>query len=387
MTMTRSSPAIEVLRDYPISDLKLDPSNPNVMTIQDMKAEQKFLQNVGNFKVVLIDENNIVVDGEHHVRNHIELGKKTLDLVLRYHFKDAVEKKVVRQFINYGPKGVPVKDRQTKELLTIYKSVGFEEFSQMMNKPKDTFLELIRNEPGVSYDRDVFPKKPTTTKIKSGQMFVLGQSRVMCGDSTNSKDVLKLLESDVPRLIFTDPPYDMKEYDYLQPFFDTEKDVEVMILNDDIGTAKLISLYQKFFRGFDVLKLHTSPIGYGNQPLAQHRMISHFRKGKSNFQNLNDGFGTVQEFVIRKDGLVRQEKPVELPRRFIIHYTKPGELVLDLFGGSGSSLIACENTGRNCLVMEKDPAIVDVILDRWSNYTGKDPVRINDDKPWSKIKG
>jgi len=139
----------------------------------------------------------------------------------------------------------------------------------------------------------------------------------MCGDATEGNDVLKLIESDQPRLIFTDPPYDLKEFDYLKSFFETQVDIEVLIINSDLGTIELLQRYKKYFRNFYIMKLHTSPIGYGNQPLMQHRMISHFRKGKSNFLNLMDGFGTFHEIVLSKSGLTRQEKPISLPRRFI----------------------------------------------------------------------
>ena len=72
------------------------------------------------------------------------------------------------------------------------------------------------------------------------------------------------------------------------------------------------------------------------------------------------------------------EKPVAVPAMGITHSSKDGDIVLDLFGGSGSTLIACEQTGRKCYMMELDPHYVDVIIKRWENLTGKKAVLLND---------
>lgn len=362
-------PKPELIRDLLITQVKFDSTNPNEQTKSVSRANQDFIQSFGDFKLVVIDQDNVIVDGHHHVNNNLALGKKTLELVLKCHFNNETEKKIVRQFINTGPRGFPEKEKQVEELYSIFQSDSFRNFARVMNKSEDSILMLLKDKPGVFITEDEIPQKQTKAVAKKGQVYKVGSSRVMCGDSTNAEDVLKLLESDVPRIIFTDPPYAWDEFGYLKPFFETMQDIEVFIFNNDVGTVKLLALYEKYFRGFFILKLHTSLIAYGNQPLVEHRMILHFRKGKSNFKNLRDGFGTVHDAVVMKSGLVKQEKPLELPRKFIAHYTDPGELVLDLFGGSGSTLIACQQLGRNALIMEKEPGVVDVILERWKNLT------------------
>jgi DNA modification methylase len=84
---------------------------------------------------------------------------------------------------------------------------------------------------------------------------------------------------------------------------------------------------------------------------------------------LRDGFGTVHEAVVMRAGLTAHEKPLHLPRIFIVHYTAPEEVVLDLFGGSGSTMIACEQTGRTCYSIEKDPHKVDVMIKRYEDFS------------------
>jgi len=243
-----------------------------------------------------------------------------------------------------------------------------------MNKQGDEYIQQIAKHLNIIPKSDTISQRPITPKTKPGQVYKLGNHRLMCGDTLNA-DLIKLLESDNPRLILTDPPYDLNEYDYLTPFFETQKDIEVLIMTDDKGAVEFACKLKKFFVGFYVIYFN-SPSRYPNQPMMSHRLISHYRKGKSSFQNLRDAFATIHEIVLRKDGLSRQEKPLDLPRKFIIHYTKPEEQVLDLFGGSGSTMMACEITGRHCLTMEKDPGTCDVIINRWENYTHEKAILI-----------
>lgn len=108
-----------------------------------------------------------------------------------------------------------------------------------------------------------------------------------------------------------------------------------------------------------------------NQPMTQHNMICKF--GNKKINNLKDAFSTVLRIAsmrTQKDKDVKHEKRVELPRQFIVHYTKKNDVVLDVFGGSGSTLIAAEQTGRVCYILELDPFCCSVIIERWEGLTG-----------------
>ena len=358
----------EVIPDYDYTKLKKDEDNPNILVGSDKESHEKSLVERGQLGIVLIDQNDLIINGTHTWEKCIKDGNTT-GPVIKKTYKNDVERRIDRQIMNYGPRGVPDKVKQQEEILKIYSSNGLDNFVKLMNKPKDEYLAMIANSTTVFPDipEVSIAAKPTT---KHGQIYVLNKHRVMCGDSTNPNDVLTLLESDTPRLLYTDPPYDLEEYNYLKPFLESFQNIEVLIWNDDKGTIHLLRDYFKFFVNFFVIKLNSSGVAaWGNQPRSEHRLVTHFRKGKSNFQNLRDAFGTVHEFILRKDGIIRHEKPLEIPRRFIIHYTKPGELIIDLFGGAGSTLIAAEQLGRNCLMMEKDPLNVDKIVKRWESMT------------------
>jgi DNA modification methylase len=79
-------------------------------------------------------------------------------------------------------------------------------------------------------------------------------------------------------------------------------------------------------------------------------------------------------------------KPIELIANALLNSTLENNNVIDVFGGSGSTLIACEQLNRKCYIMEIDPIYIDVIIERWAKFTNKDPIRLNDNKKWSEIK-
>jgi len=340
-----------------------------------MEAQRKFTKQQGTLRIVILDQNNLCVDGEHIVRNNLDLGHTTIPVYKR-HFKNDAERAYVRQFINYGPKGKPQKDKQSDELAILNEAGMLMELAEVTNHPIDEYQLLLESTDKVDLPDDAIPPKPKSTKIIPGDIYQCGNHFVMCGDSLVKEDVEKLMNGISPRIIFTDPPYDMEIYDYLEHFFETLTDIEVLIMMDDKGTKELILRYAKWFIGFYMITFN-SPSRFSNQPMISHRLINHFRKGKSTFQNLRDAFGTVQELVLRKDGLTRHEKPLVFAKSFIVHYSEPGDVILDLFGSSGSTMIACEHSQRICYTMEKDPLIVEVMLKRFEDFTKIKVKKIN----------
>lgn len=357
----------ELIKDYDLTKLKEDPDNPNVMKEQDFASLGLSLDDLGHLGIILIDQDDMIINGTHTWKQMIAQGETVGD-VKRVKVTEK-ERRLARQTLNYGPHGKPEKEKQKEEILALHKTDSLELLSKMTNEPIDQYLELIKDEAKLYKEPETIPEgKSHEIVTPAGGIWKLGNHRLMCGDALNNEHVLALLESDIPRVIFTDPPYDLKEYDYLQNFFETIKDIEVLVLMDDHGTAELISKYKKWFIGFYPVTFN-SPDRSPNQPMISHRLVNHYRKGRSNFKNLKDAFGTVQEITLRKDGMTRWDKPLDLPRRFIIHYSTPGEIILDLFGGSCSTLFAAEQTGRICLAMEKDRTTCDAVVKKWETIT------------------
>jgi hypothetical protein len=358
--------------DFPVSDIIFDEDNPNETTDKDEAASMAFLRKWGVMRAVALNMKNVCVDGEHITRRAIEAGIKTVT-VFQGDFKTDAEIAEVRLFLNGGPRGKPNEQKYVDSLDKIYKAGNISGFAETMGRSVDEYARALQSMR--PHDPSDVPLEAPAV-VKPGEIWKCGNHLVMCGDATDVKDLNKLqnVTSKLPRLLLTDPPYDFEVFDWLNPFFNL-KTIEILVLNSDKPTVKMANLYAKYFIGFYIITFN-SPSRFSNQPMISHRLISHYRIGKSNFQNLHDAFGTVHEIVLSKSGLTRHEKPLDLPRKLVVHYTKPGEIVLDIFAGSGSTMIACEQLGRLCYCMEKDPHKVDIILKRYEDFVHDLPVKV-----------
>ena len=240
---------------------------------------------------------------------------------------------------------------------------------------------------------------------KLGDIWQLGEHRLMCGDSTKEEDVAKLMNGEKADMVFTDPPYGVSYTGGLQ-FKDgyVEKNNREMIKNDDIDiyedVFKILSQFSNgacyiWFAGTKAASLYNAAEKYGEI----HSLIIWVKNGgygalNANYKQkhepclywkpknakLNFCGDTTETTVwqINKDGVNEfhpTQKPIALPSKAIRNHN--AKTVLDLFGGSGSTLIACEQLDRTCYMMELDPKYCDVIIKRWENLTGKKAVKIN----------
>jgi site-specific DNA-methyltransferase (adenine-specific) len=244
-------------------------------------------------------------------------------------------------------------------------------------------------------------------KAKLGQVWQLGRHRVMCGDSTSLSDIDLLTLNKKCDMAFTDPPYGVAYTGGIQ--FTGKNTGEAifnnreMIQNDDVDlyedVIKMLSLKVDgacyiWFSDSNLLSLYSAAKKFGDV----HALILWIKNGGYSAMNANykqkhepclywKPKNTTLKFVgsttettiweINKDGknkLHPTQKPVELAYKAITNHD--AKTVLDLFGGSGSTLIACEQTDRTCFMMELDPKYVDVIIARWEKLTGEQAVLV-----------
>jgi len=317
----------------------------------------------------------------------------------------------------------------------LLKEVGFE------SEELDKIFSLERE------DEDEVPEPRKETDIKYGDIFQLGQHRVMCGDATKKEDVEKLMNGEKADMVFTDPPYnvnysnDFREYKHRKILNDNLGDNFIDFLKDSLSNmmdvcdgAFYICMSSKeqgnLKRVFEELGGHWQsfivwvknhftlsradyqqlyePIMYGWK--GKHYFIQDRDKGNiwedlSKVKTEYDGVWTTISFqgfkvrikgkveegqVIRKhqkvdiwryDKPIKSEehptmKPVALCEEAIRNSSERGNIVLDLFGGSGSTLIACEKLNRRCFMMEMEPIYVQVIIDRWEKFTNQKAKKI-----------
>jgi DNA modification methylase len=255
----------------------------------------------------------------------------------------------------------------------------------------DALLNPIEETEGLT-DEDAVPDVPEEPKTKLGDIYILGNHRLMCGDSTSIDAVDRLMDGNKADMVFTDPPYGV---DYQGIHNDSRDGLEELlrgVFANYITTAKsgasiycfhsdrCADVFHKVFREFfhfssmiiwaknsltlsqtDYQSQH-EPCLYGWMDNGSHSWYSD-RKQTSVWQ-------FDKERVIGHT----TPKPVALVEKAINNSSKGGDLVIDLFGGSGSTLIAAEKIGRCARIMELDPKYCDVIVKRWEDFTGKKAV-------------
>ena len=276
----------------------------------------------------------------------------------------------------------------------------------------DELLEIMAGEETTTEgntDEDAAPEVPVNPVSKPGDVWIMGQHRLLCGDATDPASYDTLLGTERVAMIFQDPPYNV---DYANSPKDKLRGTHRPILNDNLGegfqafllaalkpalqrcdgaiyiamSSSELDTLQAAFRAaggkwstFIIWAKHTFTLGHADYQRQYEPILYGWREGANRHWCGDRDQGDVWEIKKpAKNTLHPTQKPVEVPERAIRNSSRPGSLVLDCFGGSGSTLIACERTGRVCRVMELDPKYCDVIVRRWQDWTGQKAQRADD---------
>lgn len=264
----------------------------------------------------------------------------------------------------------------------------------------DELAELLQPESveGLT-DEDAVPEPPETPVSVLGDVWILGSHRVMCGDSTSIDAVEKLMDGQKADMVFTDPPYNVG--------FNGRSGNHDVIKNDDLSDSDFTS----FIDGvISVIKIVDPSVYYiwcnwsfyGElQGKLDYKACIVWAK---NVFGLGRGYRHQHEFCLfngKVDEVIKNEsdlweikkdskymhptqKPVALSVRAFGNHIKLVN-ILDLFGGSGSTLIGAEQTGRKAYLMELDEKYVDVIIKRWQDFTGKEAVHAESGKTYNEL--
>jgi len=256
-------------------------------------------------------------------------------------------------------------------------------------------------------DEDATPEVPAEAITKPGDVWLLGRHRLMCGDSTSIEQAEKLMGGVKADMVFTDPPYNVAyegrgEKNKLGPIKNDNMSDEsfeqfcrdifstydavmkplacIYVCHPDSQTAPKLAFEKTFaelFKKASTLIWVKQSAGMGWQDYrAQHEPILYgWKKGDGGKHFYCGDRSKTTVWQIGRDAQASYvhptQKPVALPEEAIKNSSKGEDVVLDLFGGSGSTLIACEKTGRINRSMELDPKYCDVIVKRWEEFTGK----------------
>ena len=246
--------------------------------------------------------------------------------------------------------------------------------------------------------------------VQTGDIYVLGNHRLMCGDSTKREDVALLMDGKQADMVFTDPPYLMgftgnvhgdgsksfnaKHGRIMNDKMSKEDGDEfvyniINMLQENVTGAYYICFYRLgldyIFRAMGKLNLNYKALiiwDKGNHTLSNSDYMSRYEPIIYGWFKEHNFYGDRSNFDIwdirrtQKNELHPTMKPLELCSKAILNSSKKGDIVLDLFGGSGSTLISCEQLNRNCYMMELDPKYCQVIINRWEEFTGEKAEKI-----------
>ena len=355
-----------------------------------------------NLDPIEVDENNIILAGHTRLKALQELGYTETECI-RYSGLTEEQKKKYRLLSNKtGEKAEWDFDKLKIELAAL----DFGEFDFGFDLPEDEEdVEIVEVE---------LPEE-VETRCKPGDVWQLGEHRLICGDSTNITDVNILMNGKLADMVFTDPPWNVN-------YGAVEKGNAMgykprTIKNDFMGTDEFKEFMYNAFKSMNsaskegamtyvvmsakewgnmMLTLAqndyywSSTIIWNKDRLVLSRKDYHTKyepiwygwKGGSRLCPLKD---RKQSDVWDFDRPSKSDehptmKPIPLVAKAIKNSSKKNNVVLDLFGGSGSTLIACEQLNRKCYMAELDEHYCDVILQRWENFTGKEAVLIGEGK-------
>lgn len=367
-----------------VETAKLVPYARNSRTHSDEQVAQicASIKEFGFTNPVLIDDEGVIIAGHGRTMAAQRLDMKEVPCLRLGYLTDAQKKAYViadnKLALNAG---------WDDEMLAIeLKELNAEDFDLSLTGFDDDELAALLAEAveeGLT-DEDSVPEAPETPVTVEGDVWVLGNHRLMCGDSTSIDAVDKLMDGLKPNAVFTDPPYGIgldKENQTIgksKAYGAVLNDHNSEVAKDAFQLVKSLNVPELYFWGANHYssclpdascwivwdKQGGKSVTYADCELC----YTNIDKPVRMFTHVWDGFRRDSEKGEQR--VHPTQKPVAL---FIDIWEKfnSGQVILDLFGGSGSTLLACEKTDRICLMMELDPKYCDVIIQRWQDFTGK----------------
>lgn len=355
------------------------------------------IQQFGNNDPIAIDKDNVIIEGHGRMLALEQLGHKEVPVIKLGHLSDE-QRKAYTLIHNQLTMNSGFDLELLKIELDDIVNIDMTEFDFDYDFPEDE-EEVVEDE----FDGEI-PEEP---KSKRGEIYQLGNHRLMCGDSTKEEDVQKLMGGARVDLLLTDPPYNVdytgKTKDALKIENDKKDDSEFrQFLVDAFKAADSVmkpgAVFYIWhadsegynFRGacFDIDWQVRQCLIWNKNVMVMGRQDYHWKHepclygwkpGGSHLWASDRKQTTVLNFdrpTVNKEHPTM--KPIKLFDYQMQNNTKKEDVVLDLFGGSGTTLIAAEQNGRVSYTMEYDPRYIDVIINRWEELTGKKAVLVEE---------
>ena len=356
-----------------------------------------------------------VVDGHLRLKAAQHLGLETVPVLLADDLTPS-QIKAFRLLANRSATWADWDDELLGLELAELQDAGFD--LALTGFTEDEWDKLISGDEGTEglTDEDAVPEVTEDPVSQPGDVWLLGEHKILCGDATKAEDYKALLGDELADMTVTDPPYNVN---YANTAKDKMRGTNRPILNDNMGdgfagflllacqnildvtkgavyiamSSSELDTLQSAFRAaggkwstFVIWAKNTFTMGRADYQRQYEPILYGWKDGAQHYWcGARDQGDVWQIKKPHKNDLHPTMKPVELMERAVRNSSKTRDIVLDPFGGSGTTLIACEKSGRRARLMELDPKYVDVIVKRWQLFSGKQAVRQSDQVKFEDI--
>ena len=366
---------------------------------------------------ILVDGRNNVIAGHGRLLAARKLGLSEVPVVPLIHLTDTQRKALILADNKIGENATWDDELLALELAELQED-GFDlELTGFTSEEWDTLINGEESSKEGLTDEDAVSEVTENPISKSGDVWILGEHKVLCGDATKAEDYKALLGDELVDMTFTDPPYNVN---YANTAKDKMRGKNRPILNDNLGenfqgflesacqnilnvtkgavyiamSSSELDTLQSAFRSaggkwstFVIWAKNTFTLGRADYQRQYEPILYGWKDGADHYWcGARDQGDVWQIKKPQKNDLHPTMKPVELVERAIRNSSKTRDLVLDPFGGSGSTLIACEKSGRRARLIELDPKYVDVIVRRWQDFTGHEAKRASDGAKFADLR-
>jgi DNA modification methylase len=381
-----------------ISDLTLDPKNARKHSQKNLDAISASLKQFGQRKPIVITNKGLILAGNGTLEAAKALGWDRIDVAI-----------VPDDWDENTAKAYALADNRTAELAEWDKLVLAETLLELVDAEfniEELGFEMPESEIEAEVD-EVPSLEEVEHRTKLGQLWKLGDHLLYCGDSIEETTFTRLMGDEKAHIIWTDPPWNVN---YGAVDEGNQQGYKVRtIMNDHMGEGEWDEFVGAFCKTMFDYSLDGAPIylvmSAQEWPVidrnlrevgfhwsstviwAKDRLVLSRKDYHTQYEPIWYGWNADAPRLVGVEDRKQSDlweierpsrselhptmKPIELVQRSLLNSSKPGNIVLDPFGGSGSTLIAAEQTNRKCRMVELDPQYCDVILERWEKFTGK----------------
>jgi DNA modification methylase len=399
-----------------VSALTAFSGNPRTHSDTQLDQIAASIREFGWTNPILVDAKGTIIAGHGRLAAATRLGLDQVPVIRLGHLSDAQRKALViadnQLALNAGWDEVALSNlvRELDSEKFELDLLGFD------SADLDRYLAGLDGDAAAEEETEI-PELPVIPTTRPGDLWILGEHRLLCGDATVVTDVERLMDGQLADMAALDPPYNV---DYANASKNKSLAKDRRILNDALGDGFYQFLYdtcvnlllvtkgacyvcmssselhtlQKAFTDaggkwstFIIWAKNTFTLGRADYQRQYEPILYGWKQGTDHFWCGARDQGDV--WLVDKprvNDLHPTMKPVELIERAIRNSSKNRDIVLDLFGGSGTTLIAAERTGRSARLMELDPKYADVIVERWQNLTGGIAVLDGEDRTYEDLK-